>query len=61
MKLVLAAAGAAIVLATAAPAPAAPACWRAVLNQGLMVAGRNPAWFERRPRYDVQPAEGARA
>jgi hypothetical protein len=32
-----------------------------MLNQGLMVAGRYPAWFERRARYDVQRAEGARA
>jgi phytanoyl-CoA hydroxylase len=28
-------------------------------GQGLMVAGENPVWFERRPRYDLQPAEAA--
>ena len=26
---------------------------------GLMVAGANPAWFSRRPRFDLRPADGA--
>lgn len=30
-------------------------------GQGLMVAGENPEWFERRPRYDVRPVAGAAA
>ena len=30
-------------------------------GQGLMVAGENPVWFERRPRYDVRPVEAAPA
>jgi ectoine hydroxylase-related dioxygenase (phytanoyl-CoA dioxygenase family) len=30
-------------------------------GQGLMVAGHNPAWFARRPRFDLRPAEQSAA